>query len=98
MTHAPREALKPFAACVFNDNGDITIDTSHLRTADYVAAKKALRRDAPASSGVAKELADISTGQLFNALLSRINFDGMDPRTFSLSELKNAIDGAEWPR
>lgn len=59
---------------------------------------KALRRVAPAPEGVAKDLADISTGQLFNVLLSRINFDGMDPRTFSLAELKNAIDGAEWPR
>jgi hypothetical protein len=40
---------------------------------------------------------DITTGQLFNLLLSRINFDGMDPRTFSLAELLGAIDGAEWP-
>lgn len=37
------EALRPFATCVFNDNGDITIDTSHLRTADYVAANDALK-------------------------------------------------------
>ena len=61
-------------------------------------AMKALRRAAPPPEGVVKELANISTGQLFNALLGRINFDGMDPRTLSLTELKNAIDGAEWPR
>ena len=40
---------------------------------------------------------DITTGQLFNLLLSRINFDGMDPRTFSLAELHGAIKGAAWP-
>jgi hypothetical protein len=40
----------------------------------------------------------ITTGQLFNLLLSRINWDGMDPRSFSLAELKDAIDGAEWPK
>ena len=38
----PKEALRPFAACIFNDNGDITIDTSHLRTEDYMRAKSAL--------------------------------------------------------
>lgn len=44
------------------------------------------------------ERAEISTGDLFNQLLSRINFDGMDPRTFSLSELHGTIKGAEWPK
>jgi hypothetical protein len=39
----------------------------------------------------------LATGWLFNLLLSRINFDGMDPRTFSLAELHGAICGAEWP-
>ena len=39
----------------------------------------------------------LATGWLFNLLLSRINFDGMDPRTFSLAELHGAIAGAEWP-
>lgn len=39
----------------------------------------------------------IETGDLFNLLLSRINFDGMDPRTFSLRELHGAIKGAAWP-
>lgn len=39
---------------------------------------------------------DIPTGDLFNLLLSRINFDGMDPRTFSLAELYRATPGAKW--
>jgi hypothetical protein len=39
----------------------------------------------------------LASGWLFNILLSRINFDGMDPRTFSLAELQRAIVGAEWP-
>lgn len=47
---------------------------------------------------IQKLLGDFSTGELFNALLSRINFDGMDPRTFSLAELLGAIEGAEWPK
>lgn len=39
----------------------------------------------------------IETGDLFNLLLRRINFDGTDPRTFSLAELQRAIKGAEFP-
>lgn len=39
-----------------------------------------------------------TTGELFNELLRRIDFDGMDPRTFSLAELQRAIKGAEWPK
>lgn len=42
-------------------------------------------------------LLEFSTGQLFTELLKRIDFDGMDPRTFSLAELYRAIPGAEWP-
>lgn len=38
-----------------------------------------------------------SAGQLFNELLERIDFDGMDPRTFSLAEIERAIPGAKWP-
>lgn len=38
-----------------------------------------------------------TTGELFNELLRRIDFDGMNPRTFSLAELHGAIKGAEWP-
>jgi len=30
------EALKPFANTVYYDNGDVTIDESHLRISDYV--------------------------------------------------------------
>lgn len=44
-----------------------------------------------------RTLETASTGELFNALLTRIDFDGMDPRTFSLAELQRAIKGAEWP-
>jgi hypothetical protein len=44
------------------------------------------------------QLDHITTGQLFNLLLSRINWDGMDPRTFSLAELHGSIEGAEWPK
>lgn len=36
----------------------------------------------------------ITTAQLFNLLLTRIDFDGMDPRTFLLGELERAIKGA----
>jgi septal ring factor EnvC (AmiA/AmiB activator) len=40
-----REALKPFADCVFNDNGDVTVDTSNRPTHDdYVQAYFAHRR------------------------------------------------------
>jgi len=39
----------------------------------------------------------ILTGDLFNELLRRVDFDGMDPRTFSLAELERAIPGAQWP-
>jgi hypothetical protein len=39
----------------------------------------------------------ISTGLLFNLLLSRINFDGMSPGSITLAELHRAIEGALWP-
>jgi len=35
-----KKALEPFAACVFNDNGDVTITTSYLRTEHYMRAAK----------------------------------------------------------
>ena len=44
------EALRPFTACVFNDNGDVTIDTGHLTRVDWLkmcAAAKALAALAP---------------------------------------------------
>jgi hypothetical protein len=39
---------------VFDDNGDITLDTSHLRKADYVAARDYLRHSAPPDTGAGK--------------------------------------------
>ncbi len=41
---------------------------------------------------------EVSTGELFNVLVSRIDFDGMDPRTFTLGELERAIEGASLTR
>lgn len=40
----------------------------------------------------------IETGDLFNLLLRRIDFDGDDPRWFSLQELQSSIKGAEFPK
>jgi hypothetical protein len=40
----------------------------------------------------------IETGDLFNLLLRRIDFDGDDPRWFSLRELQSSIKGAEFPK
>jgi len=37
-----QEALRPFAACVFNDNGDMTVSVTAKRE-DYIAAYFALR-------------------------------------------------------
>ena len=34
-----RMVLAPFAACVFSDNGEVTIDTSRLTAQHYVAAR-----------------------------------------------------------
>lgn len=36
-----RAALKPFAGCVFNDNGNVTVSTSNLMSNDWVNARKA---------------------------------------------------------
>lgn len=36
-------ALKPFASAVFNDNGDVTLSTGHLRHADWDRARLAMR-------------------------------------------------------
>jgi hypothetical protein len=36
------EALKPFADAVFNDNGDVTIDSSRISRRDYMRARAAL--------------------------------------------------------
>lgn len=40
-----RKALEPFAAYVFNDNGDITVTTSDLRVEHYLQAKVELSDD-----------------------------------------------------
>lgn len=39
-----RVALKPFADCVYNDNGDVTITTDRLREGDYMRARNMLTR------------------------------------------------------
>jgi tRNA(Arg) A34 adenosine deaminase TadA len=31
-----REAARPFSACVFNDNGDVSISTGNLTTQDWM--------------------------------------------------------------
>ena len=36
-------ALRPFADCVFDDNGDVTLDRSRLRFDDWLRARNALR-------------------------------------------------------
>lgn len=38
-----RTVLKPFADAVFNDNGDVTIDTSDLRATDYICASSTIK-------------------------------------------------------
>jgi hypothetical protein len=39
------EALKPFADAVYNDNGDVTLDTSHIRRQDWLRARAAKGAD-----------------------------------------------------
>lgn len=39
----------------------------------------------------------IETGDLFNLLVRRISWDGLDSRSVTLSELQRAIGGAEFP-
>lgn len=41
------EALKPFGDAVYNDNGDVTIDQSHLTRGHWLSARAALSRPAP---------------------------------------------------
>lgn len=51
------DALRPFAAAVFNDNGDVTISTGHLTKGDYLTAAKVLRAsyDGPLTSKAVAE-------------------------------------------
>jgi len=37
------DALRPFSAAVFNDNGDVTISTGHLKRQDWLKLRAALR-------------------------------------------------------
>ena len=37
------DAVMPFYAAVFNDNGDVTIDTGHLTTSDWLKLDRAVR-------------------------------------------------------
>ncbi len=45
-------ALKPFADCIYNDNCDITVDTSNLKPADYLIAYTVMRPRARVSPAV----------------------------------------------
>ena len=38
------EAARPFSAAVFNDNGDVTISTGHLKRQDWLKLRAALAR------------------------------------------------------
>lgn len=46
-----RKALEPFANCVFNDNGDVTVSTSNLQIDDYYKAYRFLRSLHPNGEG-----------------------------------------------
>lgn len=37
------DAARPFDACMFNDNGDVTISTGHLSSRDWLRLRAALR-------------------------------------------------------
>lgn len=39
-----REALRPFAACVFDDNGDFRVDASFADYDEFIAAYRALQQ------------------------------------------------------
>lgn len=43
-------------------------------------------------------LSDISTGQLFNELVRRLNYDGPDTSSLTLGEIARAVDGASLPQ
>jgi len=38
------KALRPFAEAVFNDNGDLSVNTGHITNADYLAARTAIAK------------------------------------------------------
>lgn len=64
------------------------------------AARHLAREKARAilATGLVAGEAERPLGDVFNELVRRMNFDGMDPRTFTLGELERAIDGAEFPK
>lgn len=107
-----RLSVQPHAEAVADGRGKIKYgEGTPEEIANYKAAFAAMHSPAvqstlkpmmessgDCSKAIQKLLEDFSTGELFNALLARINFDGMDPRTFSLAELQGAIEGAEWPK
>ena len=45
------QATRPFAAAVFNDNGDVTISTGHLRTSDWLRLDRTKWFTAPGEGG-----------------------------------------------
>jgi len=40
-----KEALRPFADCIFNNNHDITVDTSRIHSQHYIDAYWAMRKE-----------------------------------------------------
>jgi hypothetical protein len=62
------------------------------RLADYLAARG--WKDASGVSPPKYDGAEMTTGELFNALVGRMVWDGMDPRSITLGEMERAIDGA----
>ncbi len=74
-----REALEPFANCIFNDNGDITVSPRHFSSDELIAAyfaRKALRSPAPADGRgddeldaqlIAQSDADLASEEMLSA-------------------------------
>lgn len=59
-----REALKPFAGKVFNDNGDMTVSDTHtLSVYDYARAYYAHRAEVPKDGAIASLDASATPGQ-----------------------------------
>lgn len=64
----------------------------------YVREMMALLATGLVPDEAAVRAGERALGDVFNELVRRMNFDGMDPRTFTLGELERAIDGAEFPK
>lgn len=78
-----RAACRPFIGCVYNDNGDVTISTDHLRTADWLALYRA--------AGLAR--ADTPLRQAAQAFI-----DCVDAAAPGEAPNPHAIDGSLWLR